>query len=77
MYNDAQLYAGQHNLNRLGLVPYLELYGKPLEVIIAFLTRRRVELTRRQVELTYHQVEMTLHRKMLLYFNVKFDASSS
>ena len=39
-------------------------------VIIAFSTRRRVGWTRRQVE-------KTLCWNMLLYFNVKFDASRS
>ena len=39
------------------------VYGKPLGVIIAFMTRRRVELTR-------CQVEKTLRRNILLYFDV-------
>ena len=46
-------------------------------VIIPFLTRRRAKWTRSQVEWTRHQAEMTLRRNMLLYFNVKFDASPS
>ena len=48
-----------------------------IKVIIAFLTRRRVDLTRRRFELTSRQVEMTRRRNMLPYLNVKFDASPS
>ena len=54
-----------------------DILWSAIAVIIAFLKRRRVEWTGRKVELTRRQVEMTLRRNMLLYFNVKFDASRS
>ena len=66
-----------HAIALIVLQNYTMLYGKPLVVIIALLTYRQVELTRRPVELPCRQVEMTRRRNMLLYFNVKFDASPS